>query len=1403
MNKPAEDWSAKARSELSFLAGGGEMGARMRRLDWTKTPLGPPASWPQSLRTIVRVMLDSRYAMWMLWGSELTFFCNDAYLPTVGIKRDWVLGARSDKVWEEIWLDIGPRIQQVLEDGRATWDEALLLYLERSGFPEETYHTFSYSPVYDDDNRVAGMLCVVTEVTERVIGERRLGVLRDLATRSRGSGTVQEASERLMRVLADHPYDVPFACLYTLDFRQERALLAGHCGGLAPALRPVEIALDASSAPWPIAQAVRCGEAQLMELPEGSHAIHVPFYPERVERAIALPVQGQGSAASIAVLVAGISSRHALDDNYRGFFELAARQLAAALADAQAYEAERGRAEALAEIDRAKTAFFSNVSHEFRTPLTLMLGPIEEVLAAASTPKPIRDQLTLARRNSLRLLRLVNSLLDFSRIEAGRVQASFEPTDLAALTRDLASNFRSAIERAGLRFEVESSGLGEPVYVDPQMWEKIILNLLSNAFKFTFEGSIAVRLRRQQNEAVLEIADSGVGIPEHELPRIFERFHRVEGGAGRTQEGSGIGLALVQELVKLHGGTIHAASKLGAGTTFCVRVPFGAAHLPAGHIKAPRAIGSTATSAEAFVQEALRWTPGNAAETSSKLPALIECPAASLSQRFAHTAGARIVLADDNADMRDYIRELLSLTYSVEAVADGEQALAAVRREQPDLIISDIMMPRIDGLELMKTLRADGQMKDIPIILLSARAGEEAQIEGLEAGADDYLIKPFSARELTARVGAHLALRQARRDAIRAISDSEKRIRELFRQAPGFMCILRGPEHVFEFANDSYRLFVGDRDLIGKPVRQMFPELQGQGYFELLDQIYRTGEPISGSETLLQLRRTPDGPLESHFVDFIFQPIKDASGTVTGIFVEGFDITSRIAAQRDLRRSEALRQLALDASAMGTFTWYPEQDRTEPDARMLELFGLKAGGELTLASALGSLIHPQDRARYADAVSRAADPAGSGQLHEDIRVTRPDDGSQRWLAISGQVFFEGEPPRAVRMIGTAMDISERKRVEEALRLADTQKDEFLAMLAHELRNPLAPISTASALLLRTANRDERTQFAIEIIKRQTGQLTRLVDDLLDVSRITRGRIALQRQPIDLGHVITQAVETIEPQLREKQHKISVTTSSYQPLYVSGDLTRLVQCMVNVLGNAAKYTDPGGEIRVATRSEGSSAVIEVNDTGVGINPELLPRIFDLFVQGDRTLDRAQSGLGIGLSVVKRLLEMHEGEITARSQGIGCGSTFVIRLPRIARPQTAAPDTTPTSSPSRRVLIVDDNTDAADTLAVLLGVLGNETQVAFSGKEALERLQTFAPDVMLLDIGLPEMNGYELARLVRADPRWRNIRLVALTGYGQGADRQRAREAGFDDHLIKPVDMHALQRAFAAQSADTAG
>ena len=367
--------------------------------------------------------------------------------------------------------------------------------------------------------------------------------------------------------------------------------------------------------------------------------------------------------------------------------------------------------------------------------------------------------------------------------------------------------------------------------------------------------------------------------------------------------------------------------------------------------------------------------------------------------------------------------------------------------------------------------------------------------------------------------------------------------------------------------------------------------------------------------------------------------------------------------------------------------------------------------------------------------------------------------------------------------------------EQALREADRHRNEFLALLGHELRNPLAPITHASELLSRTLAHDTRARVAIDMIKRQTAQLTHLVDDLLDVSRITQGRIQLQRTPLDLAGVIAQALETVEPQLRAKQHNVSII-SSHQPLYVSGDLVRLVQCVVNVLGNAAKYTDPQGQIRVQTRAQDSSAIIEIVDSGAGIAPDLIPRIFDLFVQSERTLDRAQGGLGIGLSVVKRLMEMHDGQISVRSAGLGHGSTFEIRLPQIARPDAPAVQAVQGPAQSRRVLIVDDNEDAANSLALLLSLAGHDTHVVFSGEEALERIESFQPDVALLDIGLPRMNGYELAQRLRTVAHLKTTRLVALSGYGQAQDRQRSHAAGFDDHIVKPVDLPALERTLAA-------
>ena len=421
----------------------------------------------------------------------------------------------------------------------------------------------------------------------------------------------------------------------------------------------------------------------------------------------------------------------------------------------------------LAELDVAKTAFFNNISHEFRTPLTLMLGPLEDELAelANSGSSARRVRVDTAHRNCLRLLKLVNSLLDFSRIEAGRMEAIYEPTDLANLTAELASNFGSAADRAGLTLTVDCPPLGEPIYVDREMWEKIVLNLLSNAFKHTFEGGIAVRLRWIDRSAQLTIEDSGVGIAAEELPRLFDRFHRVKGALSRTHEGTGIGLALVQELVHLHSGSVRVESEVGRGSRFIVTLVAGTAHLPTDKVAAEAQVPATSRRAEAYVQEALHWS---VTPIDVQFPDSAGVPAPQLPK-------ARVLLVDDNADMRRYVARLLSDVYEVVAVADGQEALDAARASPPDLVLSDVMMPRLDGFGLVRALRADERTRTLPIILLSARAGEEAAVESLGTGADDYLVKPFSARELLARVRTHVELARERRAWE---SELERRVKE-------------------------------------------------------------------------------------------------------------------------------------------------------------------------------------------------------------------------------------------------------------------------------------------------------------------------------------------------------------------------------------------------------------------------------------------------------------------------------------------------------------------------------------------------------------------------------------------------------------------------------------------------
>jgi len=1122
------------------LSGGGEMGALMRAIDWNATVFGPVGQWPQSLRTAVSIVLESRFAMVIAWGPDFRFFYNDRYRPILGRTKHPAAVARpAAEIFPEVWGVVGPEFERVRRGESFAIDD-WLLPLDRNGYLENCWFTLSYSPIRDESGGVGGLLAVVAETTGRVEGERRLATLRNLARRAAEATTAEAACADAAAVLEQNPTDVPFALIYLLEgdgTRARRVAGAGIPADHPAAAHEVELGAGEETRAWPLAHVIRAREVAILDdlsarfgpLPGGS-------FPEQTHSAILLPLVRPGQERPYGVLVAGLSPRRALDDAYRGFFELAADHLATAISNAHSLEQARSRAEALAEIDRAKTAFFSNVSHEFRTPLTLLLGPTEDALA--SPDQALRgDALQSVHRNALRLLKLVNALLDFSRLEAGRVEAVYEPVDLRALTRDLASGFRSAVERAGLAFTFASDELTEPAFVDRSMWEKIVLNLLSNALKFTFQGAITVTLRQTAGHYELAVADTGVGIPEPELPHVFERFRRVEGVRARTHEGSGIGLALVQELARMHGGEASVTSVPGKGSTFSVSIPRGSAHLPEERIRAAADIPSAEPATRAFVEEALRWADGDGD---------LEAP----------PGAARILVADDNADMRAYLARILGARWAVETHADGAAALAAARARPPDLVLSDVMMPGLDGFGLLRALRAEESTRHVPVVLLSARAGEEARIEGLERGADDYLVKPFSARELVARIGSQLTLSAARREA----------------------------------------------------------ELQKQ--------------------------------------------------------------------QMDHLRAEA------------------------------------------------------------ESASRA-------------------------------------------------------------------KDEFLAMLSHELRNPLSPILTALQLmrLREGAGAVERERV---IIERQVRHLTRLVDDLLDVSRVAQGKIELRRHPLELAEVVAKGVELASPLFEERHHELTLTVPP-TGLLIDADEQRLTQVVANLLNNAAKYTDAKGRIDVVARVDGEDAVLSVRDNGIGMPARLVPGVFDLFVQGPRAFDRSHGGLGLGLAIVRSLVALHGGSVAAASEGPGRGSEFTVRLPlsKAARPGAATETGLPKPERARvrgtRILVVDDNPDAADALAEALRVGGYDVRTANDGVQALAIAATFRPEVALLDLGLPVMDGYELGERLRSAPETRGTSLVALTGYGHAAHRERSRATGFDEHLVKPVDIatiHQLLRRLDASNPDRA-
>lgn len=1470
-------------SSLNFLSAGGELGALMRSHDWAATSLGLIEHWPRSLKTAVGIMLNSRQPIWIGWGDELIYLYNDAYKAIIGGKHPWALGKPTATVWWEIWPDIGPMLATAMQGDEGIYVEAQLLIMERNGYPEETYYTFSYTPIPDDEGGVGGIFCANSDDTQRVIGERQLSLLRELATSTADARTWREACVRSGAALSTNPHDLPFALIYLAEEGKPGLTLAAACGIEHGHPAALDTLTAAASMTWPFEEVLRDNQPRLASNTESLFGSDLPYgaWDQPARKAVVLPLPASGDTGRSGVMVVGLNPFRLFDESYRGFLGLVAGQVAAAIANAQAYEQERRRAETLAEVDRAKTTFFSNVSHEFRTPLTLMLGPLEEALAAPPAELPgRRGELEIVHRNSLRLLRLVNSLLDFARVEAGRAQAVYEPVDLASFTAELASTFRSACERAGLSLSLDCPSLGCLVHVDRDMWEKVVLNLISNAFKFTLHGEIQISLKRVGEEVELSVRDSGGGIPEAELPRLFERFHRIDGAQGRSHEGSGIGLALVHELVKLHGGHITVESKLTQGSVFKVLLPLGTAHLPADRVRMEQASTSVPARASAYADEALRWLPDTLDQNAVEERAIVGIADADrrLSQKR-----PRVLLADDSADMRDYLRRLLEGSYEIEAVEDGRAAIEAARRAPPNLVLTDVMMPQLDGFELVRALRQDFALRDIPIIMLSARAGEEAEVEGLEAGADDYLVKPFSARELLARVGANIKLAQTRSESALALRESERWSRELLGALP-VAVYTTDKEGRITFYNQAAVTLWGYEPKLGEarwcgswklywPDGSPLPHDQCPMAMAL-----KENRPKRGFEAIAE---RPDGT-RVPFIPYP-TPLTGPDGNLIGAVNMLVDITDRKAAELALsaesHRLETLNnvgtmlageldlervvQLVTDAGVkltgaqFGAFFYNVLNDAGEsytlytlsgversafegfPMPRNTAVFGPTFRGEGVVRSA-----DITEDPRYGKNVPRRGMPEGhlpvrsylavpvmsrTGEVLGGLFFGHPEPGIFTEAAERVMTGIAGQAAIAVdnaRLYQTAQDeIVERGRAEVKLRdlnetlesrvvdeigrrrkaeaaLQQAQKMEAIGQLtggiAHDFNNLLQIISGNLQLLTKDVAGNGRAEVRLQNALAGVSRGAKLSSQLLSFGR----RQPLEPKVINVGRLVRGLDDMLRRALGEQ---VEIETTVAGGLWNTfADPGQIENAALNLAINARDAMEGNGKLTIevgnaflddnyaANHSEvtaGQYVVLAVTDTGCGIAPELIDKVFEPFF----STKPEGKGTGLGLSMVFGFVKQSGGHIKIYSE-VGHGTTIKLYLPRVIEREDAEIEilSGPITGGSETVLVVEDDEEVRATVVDTLNDLGYNVLKAHDAAAALTVIESGVPiDLLFTDVVMPgKLKSPELARKVRQ--RLPAVAVLFTSGYTENAIVHGGRLDEGVQLISKPYTRDSLAR-----------
>lgn len=1367
-----------------FLTSPGQLGEMIRNYDWASTSLGPIAEWPQSLKTTISLMLNTNNPTWLGWGPDNIFFYNDAYIEVLGKeKHKWALGKPTSIVWEEIWHLIKHLSDMVFQEGKSSNIDDMHLFMRRGDFLEEVFYSFSYSPVINEQGKVGGLFCPNFETTSKILNARRNRTLAQLAEKSLINKTIEAALASAAHTLGENKEDIPFAMLYILDQQSNRTEIIKHIGtdDLVEEIFPHFIEHNDNTSPYAalLSEIITTGKGKVIQL-NNPELFPRGLADQVVKQAVAIPFSMTGNKAA-GIMVCGVNPTRRLDDEYYTFYEMAAGQISAAIQNVNALENERKRAEELAEIDKAKTAFFSNISHEFRTPLTLMLGPLEELLQNDSLDNREKDIIDTTHRNAIRLLRLVNTLLDFSLMESGRLRAKFVPTDISLLTKNLTASFNSITQKAGLEFIVNIQSLTRDVYIDREMWEKIVFNLLSNAFKYTLRGTITISVTQDNNNVVLTVKDTGMGIPKKELANMFTRFHRIQNTTGRSFEGSGIGLSMIKELIHQHGGEITVDSAEGQGSTFTVIIPFGKDHLPEAQIF-EESIDNETFLSDAYLKEA---------ETMLNKEDNIEVDAETIGKKQ-----DVVLIVDDNADMRKHLKAIIEKEYRVITAINGKDALEKIQQIRPTLILSDIMMPVMDGVELLKTVKENRETASIPVILLTARAGEESKIAGYETGADDYLVKPFSAKELVARIHSQIKITNTRDHA-------RRQLQNLFMQAPVAICILKGKDFVVEMANDNILEMWGKPAavMMNRPLLEGLPEAAEQGYGNLLEKVYTTGRIHIDEEA--PFYKIENGIARQIYVKFVYQPFYEETGEISGIMVLANDITLQVEARKKVEESETKFRNLIHQAHMPivilkgrdmVFDFVNDAYLKLHNKKREDLLGIKltealpilkstaiienlkkvmANGvtqvfsevpvdmtkngitetryftsvyqpliendtitgiisivnevtqqylakkiqkqnEKDLKTILETMpqmayrinaegrpvYHSEKFYKYTGLTKKNANDNGwRSIIHPDMTeriykiwahsmktgeefdqaflIKRASDGMYRWH-LSRAVALRNNKGEITQWIGTLTDIHEQKVFEEELEamvnnrteelnesnllleqknaeleITNKELESFNYIASHDLQEPLRKIQTFISFIKDRDMSPEEAQGYINKIHASAGRMTQLIKDVLIYSRLTSEQ---QFTKVDLNEILEIVLADYELFINEKDGKV---VKDKLPVITAIPL-QMEQLFSNLISNSLKYSDKTPVITITYKKNDDDGTITItfSDNGIGFEEKYSEQIFKLFQRLHGKNDYA--GTGIGLSICKKIVELHKGSISAESIP-GKGAIFNIILP----------------------------------------------------------------------------------------------------------------------------------------------